>query len=277
MKLIYTLLFFIFILHPSLSIGSDIEIIGEDDTGIVIENANKTIIISNQGVNTPVDTDKNTIAHQIIRHGGRKEGLLPEMDLSIQNKHGETPFTFWLIYNIHPEDMDTLKFIYEQKPEVIYLQDTHGRTNLLVGLKHTHSIKVIQFVYGLNPQALFIPDNDGNLPLHYAFQYKNSKKVVEFIYKQNPSALQAPNKKGETPLDYAFKYRGEAEAVRLIHILNTLALNNGSGGRPPLNHNFQDKNSKEILSPKPKKNGNKKSGKFRKPKPCQSKFFRTHR
>ena len=289
MKPIYTLPFFIFVLHPSLSMSAKTEIITEngteiiieEDTEVIIENERGTTVFQKQGVNTPIDADQNTIAHQIIKHGGGREGLLPSMDLGLPNKYGETPFTLWLMYNTNPEDMDTLKFIYEKNPEVIYLQDTHGRTNLLVGLKHTNSIKVIQFVYGLHPQALFIPDNDSNLPLHYAFQYNNSEEVTNFIYQQNPSALQTPNKKGETPLDYAFKYRGEAEAVRLIHTLNPLVLRtlklNGNGERLPLNHNFQNKNNTEASLSRNKKNGNKKSGSFRKPKPCQSHFFHARR
>ena len=278
MKLTYTLLLFIFILHPFVSLGDDTETITDNGKEVIIESGGTTTIVSNQGVNTPLGADKNTIAHLIIKNGGSEEGLLPGMDLSIPNKHGETPFTFWFIHNNNPENMNTLKFISEKNPEVIYLQDTQGRTSLLVGLKHTSSIKVIQFVYNLHPQALFIPDNDGNLPLHYAFQYKNSEEVIKFIHQQNPSALWIPNKKGETPLDYAFRYRNNTEAVRLIHtldpsVLKTLKLN--SNGEPPLNHNFQKRNNIEISSSKPKKKGNKSN--FRKPKPCQSQFFQARR
>lgn len=278
MKSTCTLLLLIFTMYPSLSMGNETHIIAENDGQVIIETeSGQTMIYSTEGVNTPLGEDQNTVAHQIIKHGSDKTRLSPEMNLSKQNKKGETPFTFWLIYNGNPENMDTLEFIYEKNPEAIYLRTIHGKTSLLVGLEHTNPIEVIHFIYSLHPQALFIPDNEGNLPLHYALQYANSSEVIRFIYKKNPSAFETPNKKGETPLDYAVKYRDNINVDLVMHILNPKAPRTPSHREETLANHAPHNNTAEKISPaKPsKRNGSPRTN--RRPHHCQRSFLHNPR
>ena len=163
---------------------------------------------SDEGINAPLFPNNNRIAHKIIETGGSLKTIQDVVangaNLSAQNRQGETPF---LSGYIHRVDLETIKFMSQKDPQVIYISTYLGKHALLLGLRHQHPLDVIQFTYSLHPEAIMIPDSDDRLPAHYIFRYRNDLDVKKFIIKLYPEALDKRDVYGKTPLDYARKYK----------------------------------------------------------------------
>ncbi len=208
MKLIHVLLLLMLLFDLSAGICAELDTLDTDE-----------------GINAPIFPDKNRIAHKIIENGGSlkeiQNAVMQGADLSAQNRQGETPFLSGYIYRV---DLETIKFMSKEDPQVIYISTYLGKHALLLGLRHQHPLDVIQFTYSLRPEAIMIPDNDGRLPAHYIFRYRNDLDVKKFIIKLHPEALDKRDIHGKTPLDYARKYRNKNPDTytKIMRFINNL-------------------------------------------------------
>ena len=164
---------------------------------------------SDKGVNAPLYSNGNTLAHRIIEveENGRKgvQSILRlGVDLGLPNNNGESPFLFG--YK-HQTGLDAIQDMLNANPKLISVQDNYGRTPLLIALRYRNPLDVVQYTYQQNLNAIRIQDNEDRLPAHYVFRYKTDLDVKKFIVKMHPSALSVIDTHGNTPLDYARKYR----------------------------------------------------------------------